>query len=158
MSTAIVMATAASTELHPEPIPRDWILAGSPDARSAKLAKSDDFTSYVMVWDCSEGHFNWHYNKDETLVVVSGEAFITTTNREERRIGPGDLVFFPAGSSATWRVTQQVRKVAVLRETMPMSVGAGLRVWNKLLRVVGLAGTSPLLFALLITPRDWLFT
>jgi uncharacterized cupin superfamily protein len=35
-------------------------------------------------------------NKDEALVVSSGEAFITN-GYGERRIGPGDVAFFPAG-------------------------------------------------------------
>jgi uncharacterized cupin superfamily protein len=146
MSRAIVVATPSGTELLPEPIPRDWILSGTPVARSSrKLATSHDWTSYVVVWDCTEGRFNWHYAKDEALVILSGEVFITNEKGEERRLGPGDLAFFPAGSSSTWNVTARVRKVAVLRETLWRPLGLGLRVWNKLLRVVGLAGQSPLM-------------
>jgi uncharacterized cupin superfamily protein len=139
------VATAAAAALTPEPIPRDWILSGTPVARSSKkLATSHDWTSYVVVWDCTEGRFNWHYGKDEALVVLSGEVFITNQKGEERRLGPGDLGFFPAGSSCTWNVTAHVTKVAVLRETLWRPLGIALRVWNKLLRVVGLAGKSPL--------------
>lgn len=143
MSKTIVLDTAATAELQAEPIPADWILEGTPTARSRKLAKSHDFTSYIMVWDCSPGRFNWHYNKDETLVVVSGEVFITT-NGVERRLGPGDWGFFPGGSSCTWRVTSHLRKVAVLRETMPRPIGLALRVWKGGLRKLGFGGKSPL--------------
>jgi len=144
MSKSIVLDTAATAELVPEPIPSDWILEGTPRARSKKLAKSRDFTSYIMVWDCTPGRFNWHYNKDETLFVVSGEVFITNGTGEERRLGPGDWGFFPGGSSCTWRVTSHFRKVAVLRETMPRPLGLGLRLWKGLLRKTGLAGKSPM--------------
>jgi uncharacterized cupin superfamily protein len=141
----IVTATAATVDLGPEPIPPDWILSGTPEARSRKLATSHDWTSSVVVWDCTEGRFNWHYSKDEALVVLSGEVFITNEIGEERRLGPGDLGFFPAGSSCTWNVTARVRKVAVVRETLWRPLGLCVKVLNKLLRVAGVAGKSPLM-------------
>jgi uncharacterized cupin superfamily protein len=160
MSESIVMATAATADLEPAPIRPDWILGGTPEARMKKLAKSQDHTSYIMVWDCTPGQFNWHYNKDETVVVISGEVFITNEPGDERRLGPGDIAFFPAGTSCTWRVTRHIRKVAVLRETMPRPLGLGLRawkggsrlVWSKLLRIRQLAGRSPLMLPAFLDP------
>lgn len=146
MAIPIVLETAASVELNSEPIPKDWILSGSPEARAKKLAKSADFTSYIMVWDCTPGRFTWHYNKDETLVVVSGEVFITNEGGVERRLGPGDFAFFPGGSSATWNVTSRLRKVAVVRETMPRPLGFVIRGFKGALRRAGLAGKSPLIW------------
>ena len=143
MSKAIVMATAAATDLESSPIPRAWILSGTPEAQYKEVARSHDRTSFVAVWECTPGRFHWHYIKDEALVVLSGEAFITNEKGEERRLGPGDLAFFPGGSSATWRVTDRIRKVAVLRQTMPRPLGFCLRAWNKLLEVAGLKGPSP---------------
>jgi EutQ-like cupin domain len=52
-----------------------------------------------------------------------------------RQLRPGDLVFFPAGSSCTWRVTVCIRKSAVLRETMWPALGLALKVTKKLLRM-----------------------
>jgi uncharacterized cupin superfamily protein len=144
MSKLIVLATAADAQLDSEPIPKDWILEGTPDARSKKLAKSHDFTSYIMVWDCTPGRFTWHYNKDETLVVVSGEVFITTDQQKERRLGPGDWAFFPGGTKATWRVTSRLRKVAVVRETLPLPLGLFVRGCKGALRKIGIGGKSPL--------------
>ena len=148
MSESFILATAAAVNLEPEPIPADWVLSGSPQTRSKKVVTSADFTSYVMVWDCTPGRFTWHYNKDETLVVVSGEVFITKDDGQERRLGPGDFAFFPGGSSAVWRVTAHLRKVAVLRETMPRPLGFGLRAWKGILRRTGLAGKSPMILTL----------
>ena len=145
---SIVVATAATVELEPEPIPSDWIVSGSPEARCKKLVRSRDWTSHVVVWDCTPGSFRWHYSMDETIVIISGEAFMINDKGEERRFGPGDLAFFPAGSSCSWRVTQTLRKVGILREGMWRPLGLGLKVWRKALRTAGLAGKSPLMLAL----------
>jgi uncharacterized cupin superfamily protein len=142
MSKSIMIATASSVDLEPAPISPDWILAGTPEARNRVVAKSHDRTSYVMVWECTPGRFNWHYTQDEELVVISGEVFITTETGEERRLGPGDWALFPARSSATWRVTQRVRKVAVFRVPIPRPLAFCLRAWDKLLRVGGLLSAS----------------
>jgi hypothetical protein len=122
----------------------DWVLEGNPETRSKELARSHDGTSHIMVWDCTAGRFAWHYNKDETVVVTSGEAFISQQNGPERRIGPGDVVFFQAGTSAEWRVPQYISKVAVLRHTMPRPFGYCVLAWNLFLRKVGLRSSSGL--------------
>jgi uncharacterized cupin superfamily protein len=144
---SIVVAAAATVELEPEPIPSDWILSGSPEARCKKLVRSRDWTSHLVVWDCTPGSFKWNYSMDETIVIISGEAFMSNDNGEERRFGPGDLAFFPAGSSCSWRVTQTLRKVGILREGMWRPLGLCLKVWRKVLRTAGLAGQSPLMLA-----------
>jgi uncharacterized protein len=141
---SIVMATPADVELDLEPIPQEWILSGTPVARSKTLARSRDWTSAVVVWDCTAGSFRWHYGQDETVLFLSGEAFLLLENGSERRFGPGDLGFVPAGTTCTWRVAGQVRKVAVVRESMWRPLGLCLKAWKKSLRMVGLAGKSPL--------------
>lgn len=137
----------ASNDLAPAPISPDWVLAGTPQARSKILAKSHDRTSCIMVWECSAGRFNWNYSEDEIVMVISGEVFITTDKGGERRLGQGDVGFFPAGSSCTWRVSDRVKKIAILRKDLPLPFGFGVRAWHKLLRVTGLRGQSPLMQA-----------
>ena len=154
MTKAIVTTTAETADSDQRPISSDWVLDGSPKTRSRELARSHDLTSYAMAWECTEGRFKWHYNKDETLVVLSGEAFITMETGEERRIGPGDVVFFPAGSSCTWRVTSYIRKVAFLRHTMPRPLGLAVIAWNKLLQAIGMAGKSPTMAAGSVKPEN----
>jgi len=148
MPNPILLETAAALMLDPEPIPKDWVLSGNPEATSKKLAKSADFTSYIMVWECTPGRFTWHYNKDETLVVVSGEVFITNEKGQEQRLGPGDFAFFPGGTSATWRVTVRLRKVAVVRETIPRALGLVVRGFKGALRRAGMVSKSPLVLTL----------
>ena len=142
---SIVIEATASASLEPAPISPDWILAGTPEARSKLLAKSNDRISSIVVWECTAGRFNWHYSDDETVVVISGEVFITTEKGEVRRLGQGDMGFFPAGSSCTWRVDDRVKKVAILRKSLPPLLGIGVRAWNKLLRIVRLRSQSSLM-------------
>src|SRR5215475_8967104 len=137
MSPPIVIApSTVVTDLAPAPIPPEWIIAGSPEARSRQLARSQDGASSVMAWSCTAGRFNLYYSVDETVHIVSGEVFVTDHTGEERRLGPGDSAFFPCGSHSVWRVPVEVRKVAVCRQAMPRAFGFGLRAWNKLARIM----------------------
>ena len=153
VSKLIVIDTPTTTDVQPCPISGDLVLEGGPETRGKELARSQDLTSHVMVWDCTAGRFHWRYNKDETLVVLTGEAFITDASGE-RRIGPGDVVFFPAGSSAKWHVPKYIKKVAILRHTMPLSCGFGVLGWNKFLQLVGLAHKSPPMSAARLETRN----
>jgi hypothetical protein len=90
----------------------------------------------VIAWSCTKGRFRWHYQVDEMAHILSGEVFITDQSGTERRLGSGDTVFFRAGTSNVWLITQDVRKVAVCHVTVPKLVGLGLRIWNKLCRIV----------------------
>jgi uncharacterized cupin superfamily protein len=145
VSRSIVLRSAATIDdLEPSPICPDWILSGTPEARSKLLAKSHDSTSYAVVWECSAGRFKWHYVEDETVTVILGEVLISTEEGEERRLGQGDMAFFPAGSSCEWRVPDRIRKVAVMRKTLGYPLGFGVRAWYKLLSIAGLRDQSPL--------------
>jgi uncharacterized cupin superfamily protein len=142
MLKSIVIEAAGLVTLESSSISPDWILAGTPEARNKVLARSHDRTSWIVVWECTAGRFNWHYGEDETIVVISGEVFITNEKGEEKRLGPGDMAFFPAGSSCIWRVVDRVKKVAILRQDLPPPLGIGVRAWHKLLRISGLRGPS----------------
>ena len=73
------------------------------------LVKNDDRPSSIAAWECAVGGFNWHYSKDGGVIVISGEVFVTTENGEERRLGRGDVGFFPAGGSCTRRINDRVK-------------------------------------------------
>jgi hypothetical protein len=85
-----------------------------------------------MAWSCTAGRFAWHYTVEETAHFICGEVFITDEKGDVRRLGPGDMAFFPAGSSSLWHVPVEVRKLAVCRHVMPRPFGHLLRAWNKL--------------------------
>jgi uncharacterized protein len=129
----IIFADPATVALDPAPIDAGWIVEGTPQARARELARSADGTAVVIAWSCTAGRFHWHYPVDEILHVVSGEAFVTDEGGAERRLGPGDMAFFPAGSHSLWRVPVAVRKLAVCRHTLPKPLGFALRAWKKVI-------------------------
>jgi uncharacterized cupin superfamily protein len=129
----VVFAYPADVDLAPSPIAPHWIIEGKPEARSARLATTADGTSTVMAWSCTAGRFTWNYNIDETRHVISGEAFVTDEKGEVRRLGAGDMVYFPAGSRSNWYIPREIRKIAFCRHAMPRPVGLALRSWNKLI-------------------------
>ncbi|HEX3505353.1 MAG TPA: cupin domain-containing protein [Xanthobacteraceae bacterium] len=136
MPNPVVFAAPADVELDPAPIPPDWIIEGNPQARSKRLAASADGTSTIMAWSCTAGRFKWHYTVDETIHLISGEVFVTDENDNVRRVGPGDMVFFPAGAVSTWYIPDHVRKLAVCRHAMPRFAGFAVRAFSKLIGIV----------------------
>ena len=137
----ITIADPAAVALDPAPINPAWILEGTPQAHAKELARSADATSFVFAWSCTAGRFRWHYGVDETAHVISGEVFVTTQDGSESRLGPGDMAFFPAGSSSVWRVPAAVRKLAVCRYALPPPMALAFRVWLRLAtRITGARG------------------
>jgi uncharacterized cupin superfamily protein len=145
LSGSLLITTPASLELEPEPIPPDWIVSGAPVARCKKVVRSHDRTSHIVVWDCTPGVFKWYYGMDEAIIVISGEAYMINESGEERRFGPGDLGFFPTGTSCTWRITETLRKVGVLKEDIWRPLGFAVKGWKKILRIVGIGAKTPLM-------------
>jgi len=137
VSNPVIFAAPADVDLDPAPIPADWIIEGNPQARSRRLASSADGTSTIMAWSCTPGRFTWRYRVDEFIHILSGEIFVTDENDISHRLRAGDVVFFPAGSSSLWHVTQEVRKLAFCRQSMPLPLGFALRAWNKLRSILG---------------------
>src|ERR1700730_14472982 len=130
MSLSIVIADPATVTLGPAPIQPGWIVEGRPEACAKELARSGDGTSVVVAWSCTAGRFRWHYSVDETVHIISGEVFVTKEDGVERRLGPGDMAFFPAGSSSMWRVPAAVRKLAVCPRPLRHPPGFALRAWR----------------------------
>jgi uncharacterized cupin superfamily protein len=134
VSQHVVTTNPATVELYPSPFPAEWVLEGRPQAQATAIAHSRDGAMTVIAWSCSKGRFRWQYHVDEMAHILSGEVFITDQSGTERRLGPGDTVFFPAGSWSVWQVTQDVRKIAVCHAAVPKLLGLALRAWNRLCR------------------------
>jgi uncharacterized protein len=100
--------------LVPAPIPRAWILEGSPAARSKRLAVSTDQLAAVWMWDCTAGRFNWYYDDDEIVHVLEGSVVIEDAAGAQQRLEAGDTFVFPAGSTYQWTVSNYVRRIAFL--------------------------------------------
>ena len=118
--------------LRDAPIRAEWVLSGAPRARNAVLAVSADRLATTLVWDCTAGRFRWIYDTDETIHIVEGGVRLTDTLGVVRDLGVGDVVFFPAGSSAEWEVQSYVRKLAFFRKPAPQPVSFAIRAAHKL--------------------------
>lgn len=128
MTTKPVVFSKPDVELSPSPINPDWIIDGKPAARNTILSRSEDQTACTIVWDCTNGKFNWYYDFDETVHFIEGSVTIEDGHGPARTLGPGDVIFFPAGSHAVWTVHGYIRKVAFCRKVLPGPVGTLIRV------------------------------
>lgn len=119
--------------LRPSPIPKDWVLEGDPQTMGQEIAHTDDGSTKVYVWQTTKSRFMWHYTADEIVTVLDGEVFLTDKSDVERRLGPGDVAFFPAGADVLWRVPDHVRKIATLKTNLPEPIAGAVR-WLRMAR------------------------
>jgi hypothetical protein len=140
MSGSMIETTNLVVNLTPRPIEPSWIIEGNPVAQSCVLSKSADGLASTMVWECSEGKFNWFYDFDETVLILEGSIVVESDTMPPTRYGPGDVIFFRDGAHARWQVEGRVKKLAFCRKTQPVLVGFALRVFSKLKRTLLPAG------------------
>lgn len=125
-------SASTALDLKPAPIKPDWITGGNPVARAAEISRSADQTAFTVVWDCTAGTFDWTYHLDETIYVIEGSIVLADASNPPRRLGPGDVVFFPKGSKVSWTVEGYVKKVAYFRRVVPNPVTAAFRILRSL--------------------------
>ena len=135
MSGALIETTNTSVRLTPKPIEPSWIIEGHPVAQWCVLSKSADGLASTMVWECSEGKFNWHYDFDETILILEGSIVLENDAMQPTRYGPGDVIFFRHGAHARWHVEGHVKKLAYCLKTQPYALGLMVRAINKLKRM-----------------------
>src|SRR5665647_1348125 len=140
MSSALIETANLVTNLTPRPIEPSWIIEGNPVAHSCVLSKSADGLASTMVWQCSEGKFNWYYDFDETILILEGSIVLENDALRPTRYGPGDVIFFKDGAHAKWPVEGYVKKLAFCRKTQPVLLGLALRVFSKIRRTLMPAG------------------
>ena len=149
MSKSIMLATPDSIVLEEHgSIPPKWLLSGNPETRSQILLRTHDWIAHVILWECGAVRYKWHYNQDEAYIVLSGEGFMTDETGVERRFGPGDVAYFPAGTNTTWRHPDHFKKLAFIKESVGRPLGFLMKGWSKLLRTVGITGRLPMMLAL----------
>ena len=120
--------------LKPSPINPEWILEGSPEAKCANLSKIGNFWTTVDHWSCTAGKFRWHYDIDESILILEGEALITDDNNVQYRATPGTTLTFPNGTKATWVVPNYVRKVAFNQRHVPFYLHKACNLLNRVHR------------------------
>jgi uncharacterized protein len=133
---SLIKVGTSTAKLEPSPIQSAWILDGKPVARAELLSSSADGTARTYFWDCTAGRFNWFYSFDETLHILEGDVTLKYPSGVSHRVGRGDTVFFPAGSSAEWTVDHYVRKLAFCRTPLPGILTFARQVARRLKRAV----------------------
>lgn len=135
-ATNKIIFGGGDVEMQSCPINPAWIIEGAPVARNFLLSRSTDGSACTLLWDCTQGVFNWHYDIDETVYVLEGSVVVRDDDGVEHRLGPGDHALFPAGSHAVWRVESYVRKVAFCRNPVPQPIMLAGRIVKKLLKMI----------------------
>jgi uncharacterized cupin superfamily protein len=123
---------ALSAGMELSSIPSAWLISGEGLTRSKVLGKTVDRLVYVMFWECGSARFNWFYDSDEFSIFIDGDAYLMGRNGRERHFKQGDMALFHAGSSCEWRVPDHVKKVSILRSSLPWPVAFAARAWLKL--------------------------
>jgi uncharacterized cupin superfamily protein len=136
MSRSLIETGNLVVNLTPRPIEPSWIIEGNPVAQWHVLSQSADGLASTMVWECSEGKFNWYYDFDETVLILEGSIVLENDTMGPTRYGPGDVIFFKDGAYAKWHVEGRVRKLAFCRKTQPVWLGFVLRVFLKLKKIL----------------------
>jgi hypothetical protein len=114
------------------PIPAEWIIEGEPRSRVGTLSKSADNFTTTFIWSCTKGRFHWHFEADETVHIMEGEVFVTDDDGTERRLSPGSVALFRAGSHSVWHVPEFVKKIAFIYNAPPMPVSLAVRALRKI--------------------------
>src|SRR5580704_5824271 len=136
MSRTLIETSNLAVNLTPRPIEPSWIIEGNPVAQSCVLSRSADGLASTIVWECSEGKFNWYYDFDETILILEGSIVLENDTMRPTRYGPGDVIFFKDGAHAKWHVEGHVKKLAFCRKTQPVWLGFVARVVGKLKRMM----------------------
>ena len=127
----------APQTMEAAPVPPEWVIEGQPEARIGKISNSADTFASTFIWSCTAGRFNWHFASDETVHILEGEVFVTDDAGLQRRLGPGAVALFRAGSHSVWHVPEFVKKIAFIYEAPPEAVSFSLRALRKMKALMG---------------------
>ena len=128
--SAMGLTVPSAAAMVPAPITPEWVIEGNPTTMAAEIAHTDDGSTKTYIWSTTKSRFHWFYDSDEIVTVLDGEVFVDDGFNGERRLGPGDVAFFPTGARTTWRVPDHLRKVATLKRPLPSPIANVVR-WLK---------------------------
>lgn len=67
-----------------------------------------------LTWGCDVSVFDWHYEQEETCLMIEGEVTVEYGGKSVY-IGEGDMATFPKGLSCIWKVTKPVKKYYIFK-------------------------------------------
>ena len=107
----LIHVPAADVKFREGRINPEWVFSGEPRPTAAPLITTRDGCASANFWTCTAGRFEYHYQWDETLMVIEGEARVTDSQRTVT-LRAGDVAHFNAGEACVWEVDKFVRKIA----------------------------------------------
>jgi uncharacterized cupin superfamily protein len=113
-----------------------WLRTGTPLTRCDEHSSTVDGFAWTMVWDCTRGTFDWHYDVDEFVVILEGSVRVTDSTGRSHTLSAGDVGYFPAHTKWFWEVDHYVRKIAFCRVEVPLGLRFATRVARRLQRTV----------------------
>jgi hypothetical protein len=134
--TSLVETARVAIDLEPSPIEPSWVIDGHPHARGRQLSESLDGQVRTVVWECTEGRFNWHYSCDETILILEGSIVLESDCLPPTRHGVGDVILFRKGAHVRWHVEGYVKKLAVCHRILPTSLSVIVRFLRSLKRLL----------------------
>jgi uncharacterized protein len=133
-ASSLIETAHIAVDLHPAPIEPSWVIDGDPQARARQLYKSLDRQLWTVVWECTEGRFNWHYSVDETILILEGSIVLESDVLPPTRYSAGDTILFRKGAHARWHVEGYVKKLAVFHRVLPTPIALIVRSLGVLMR------------------------
>lgn len=139
MKADIAIAHAGDpVTFKPAPISPDYVLAGNPVARNSLMFMSADKLQLTLYWHCTAGSFRWFYDEDETCLILEGGMTLHFDDGTSKACGPGDVIFFPVGTTCVWVIDKEVRKAAFFRAPAPLPFALPIRLARKLIDALGM--------------------
>jgi uncharacterized cupin superfamily protein len=133
-----VIFSQGRRSLYAYPIKKDWVVDGTPEARGCPIFETSDQCADVHEWECTRGRFVWHYDVDEIVYVIEGDARIKDlATGLSTDITAGASILFQRGSSAEWTVDGYIRKVAINHIPLSPKITILRNAWRRLKRLFG---------------------
>ena len=139
-----VIFSQGRRNLHAAPINKGWVVDGTPEARGCPIFETADRGANVHEWQCSPGRFVWHYDVDEIVYIIEGNARIKDlATGLSTNITAGTSVLFQRGSSAEWTVDRHIRKIAINHVPLSAKLALLRNAWHRLKRLFGKTERAP---------------
>lgn len=114
--THVAPATSSTVSMPIQAFAVDpiWVKSGKPNFKAVEFSAATDGSSSSGIFE-AEGPstFEWHYQLDESIYVLSGGVEIDYLG-QHFTLKEGDTAFFRAGTVALWHVPVGIKKTWTL--------------------------------------------